>query len=187
MICSLDWEAAPPQLAAFGILTNTGTVAADGTLAKLIVDTTGFTGGTWSLNLRSPAGDTTLLNAAGAPINLLIEPGLITVIPEPANIVLAITALILVGRWRRKSFLGGVWYIPHGHCRGEVVTDPPVVSPGDVEEAKAPFRYTHSASFAALLQELDASLLVSTYQAGKLVDLERPENGFRPCCVASSK
>ena len=55
-----------PQLVAFGVLTNTGTVAADGTLAELNVDTTGFNGGTWSLNLRSPAGNTTLLNAAGS-------------------------------------------------------------------------------------------------------------------------
>ena len=43
-----------PQLVAFDILTNTGTVAADGTLAELNGNAPGFNGGTWSLNLRSP-------------------------------------------------------------------------------------------------------------------------------------
>src|SRR5439155_14788940 len=35
--------------------------------------------------------------------------------------------------------------------------------------AEIPFRYVHTSGLPALLEELGASLLVSTYQAGKLV------------------
>src|SRR5262245_66425833 len=42
----------------------------------------------------------------------------------------------------------------------------------NVESSTAiPFHYTQSDSFAAILQELDATLLVSTYQANKLLVL----------------
>src|SRR5207245_11016716 len=36
-------------------------------------------------------------------------------------------------------------------------------------QAEIPFRYVHTPGFPALLEGLGASLLVSTYQAGKLV------------------
>jgi hypothetical protein len=41
---------------------------------------------------------------------------------------------------------------------------PPESAPGDI-----PFRYVHSTDFQALPEGLGASLLVSTYQAGKLI------------------
>src|SRR3989449_9869937 len=57
-----------------------------------------------------------------------------------------------------------------------VVTMPPV-KPGDNNTRSAspaaptavPFHYTQTESFVALLQQLGASLLVSTYQANKLL------------------
>ena len=45
----------------------------------------------------------------------------------------------------------------------------PATSPGSAPPAPAAFHYTQTDSFAALLQQLGASLLVSTYQANKLL------------------
>ena len=45
----------------------------------------------------------------------------------------------------------------------------PATSPGSAPPAPVAFHYTQTDSFAALLQQLGASLLVSTYQANKLL------------------
>jgi uncharacterized protein (TIGR03032 family) len=45
----------------------------------------------------------------------------------------------------------------------------PATSPGSAAPAPVAFHYTQTDSFAALLQQLGASLLVSTYQANKLL------------------
>src|SRR5881227_1888779 len=45
----------------------------------------------------------------------------------------------------------------------------PIPNPGPGTEDSAPLRAAHTANFPALLRQLGASLLVTTYQAGKLV------------------
>src|SRR5262249_12942665 len=51
-------------------------------------------------------------------------------------------------------------------------TDPPTAPPAPPPTGEAaPLRSLHTASFPALLQELGVSVLVTTYQAGKLVML----------------
>src|SRR5439155_17791915 len=47
--------------------------------------------------------------------------------------------------------------------------DPSTPSVSPAAGAAGPFRYTQTDSFVALLQQLGASLLVSTYQANKLL------------------
>jgi uncharacterized protein (TIGR03032 family) len=50
------------------------------------------------------------------------------------------------------------------------------------QEAPAEIRGVHSASFAPLLQQLGISLLVSTYQAGKLLLVRADGNGLNTLC-----
>jgi hypothetical protein len=71
--------------------TNSGTVAANGILAHLSFDTTGFTSGTWVLQLSENAitGLPSDLPPFTSPV--LIE-GSITIVPEPGTIVLALFA-----------------------------------------------------------------------------------------------
>jgi len=64
--------------------TTSGTVAASGVLAKLTIDTTGLTSGTFPLRLTGIAPvlgqfDTTLRGASGAPIPLTVTNGSLTV------------------------------------------------------------------------------------------------------------
>jgi len=49
------------------------------------------------------------------------------------------------------------------------MTEEPVVS--TPAQTEPPLRSSHTTSFGALLEQLNVSLLVSTYQAGKLVVL----------------
>src|SRR5687767_10490882 len=66
-----------------------------------------------------------------------------------------------------------------------VVAGPPV-EPGDTKTPSAPpaartaveFRYTQTESFVALLRQLGASLLVSTYQANKLLVVRAAGDGL---------
>lgn len=77
-------------------------------LATLTVDTTGFTTGTWTLDLAQVAGtglDTELLNGGGNPIgSFAITNGTVSV-PEPSSMVLAglVSGVAFAGRaWRRR-------------------------------------------------------------------------------------
>src|SRR5262245_14969191 len=49
---------------------------------------------------------------------------------------------------------------------------------GDTPPAPVEFRYTQSESFVALLHEIGATLLVSTYQANKLLAVRASDNGL---------
>jgi len=72
-----------PQLAAYSIVPQSGTVPADGVLARLEIDTTGFFGDrTWALSLGATAGDPT--DCAPTPAD--ITDGAIH-IPEPLSLL----------------------------------------------------------------------------------------------------
>lgn len=82
-----------PALFEAGTATATGTVSANGLLATLVVDTTGFFSGTWSLSLGNTlAGPTdwagSIFQGNEVP-NPDILDGSITIIPEPSSVVLA--------------------------------------------------------------------------------------------------
>jgi len=84
-----------PQVAMYSITTSSGTVSADGTLARLEIDTTGFFGDqTWTLAL-----DSTLNGATDfAPTAAAITDGSIH-IPEPASMaMLALGGLAVIRR-----------------------------------------------------------------------------------------
>ena len=104
------------QLAQVNFLVPSGWVnVADGLLATLIVDTTGFNIGTYSLTLSSPmqeenTGDTVIIGYFGDDFvlpNLIYydgPAGQITIVPEPSSVVLAAIGLIGLAAWgwRRK-------------------------------------------------------------------------------------
>jgi hypothetical protein len=87
------------QLAYLDVITDTGTVNGNGTLAKLWVSTAGITSGDFVLKLtNTPWGDTCV--DAQPSVNVTYLDGSIHIVPEPSNIVLLITALLGVG-WAR--------------------------------------------------------------------------------------
>jgi hypothetical protein len=86
------------------ISTNTGTVPANGLIATLTVDTTGFNIGSGPFSLKlsgTPDGDTDF-----APIPVTITNGQLTVIPEPSTWFLGaslVLAAIFARRFYRRS------------------------------------------------------------------------------------
>jgi len=86
-----------PQLAMYSIITDSGTVAADGVLARLEIDTTGFVGDrTWTLALGVTRNGPTDF----APTPAVITDGAIH-IPEPASLsLLSLGGLAVVMRRR---------------------------------------------------------------------------------------
>ena len=88
-----------PQMAMYSIITESGTVVADGVLARLEIDTTGFTGDqSWSLALGATLGGPTDFDSISADIT----DGSIH-IPEPASLaLLSLGGLAVVAR-RKKS------------------------------------------------------------------------------------
>ena len=73
--------------------TNSGTVLANGLLATVTIDTTGFFGGSWPLIMTgTAAGDSDL----GVPGNLQTIDGSISV-PEPTSVVLGLFAVAGLG------------------------------------------------------------------------------------------
>jgi hypothetical protein len=88
-----------PQLAMYSIIADIGAVSANGVLARLEIDTSGFSGDqTWTLAL-----DVTLNGPTDfAPIPATITDGAIH-IPEPASLIfLAIGGAAIVKRRRRR-------------------------------------------------------------------------------------
>jgi hypothetical protein len=83
-----------PMLALYSIVTNSGTVLADGLLVTLTIDTTGYTFGDWTLQLGNTLNGTTDF----APISATITDG--RILPEPAT--LALLVLGAVGLLRRR-------------------------------------------------------------------------------------
>lgn len=86
-----------PQLAMLVIATESGAVSANGVLARLEIDTTGFSGDkTWTLALNATVNDTTDFGLIDADIT----DGEIH-IPEPASFVLlSLCGLVLIRRRR---------------------------------------------------------------------------------------
>lgn len=89
-------------------VTNSGTVSDNGLLATLTVDTTGLNSGTFPLLLSGVANtlgtfNTTVRDAAGAPIALTIQNGTITVAaPEPSTVgLVCVFGLTALARRRR--------------------------------------------------------------------------------------
>ena len=74
------------QLATYSIVTSGGTVLADGLLATLTIDTTGFatSGSTWTLELGQTLNGPTDF----APTPVIITEGTIAIIPEPTSLAL---------------------------------------------------------------------------------------------------
>ncbi len=100
------------QIAGVDFLTVSGWVnVTDGLIATLIVDTTGFDSGTFSLTLRGGAvedniGDTKIIGYfadTSGTIDYLGPPGTITIVPEPSSFVLAVLGLIGLVVWRRRK------------------------------------------------------------------------------------
>lgn len=88
------------QLAICSIVTTGGTVLADGLLATLTIDTTGFTtpGSTWTLELGQTLNGPTDF----APAPAIISEGTIQLIPEPTTLaLLGLSGLALLHRRRR--------------------------------------------------------------------------------------
>jgi uncharacterized protein (TIGR03032 family) len=62
--------------------------------------------------------------------------------------------------------------------KGSVPHSPPAPAAGPLDPATAPLRSIHTETFPELLTSIGASVLVSTYQAGKLVVLRADEAGL---------
>jgi len=101
------------QLASVDFLTVSGWVnVPDGLIATLLIDTTGFDSGTYSLTLTGGViadnvGDTAILGWFGNDVYSAYytgPDGTITIVPEPSSVVLAAIGLIGLAVWRRKIF-----------------------------------------------------------------------------------
>lgn len=101
------------QLSSIGLLTNDGWVnVSGGQIATLLIDTTGFDSGTYSLTLSGGTvanvlGDTDILGWYGDDVYDAFytgPAGTITIVPEPTSMVLAAIGLMGLAAWgwRRK-------------------------------------------------------------------------------------
>lgn len=95
-----------PQLLVISTTTTgTSVVTDNGLLVRLLIDTTGFNIGTWTLRLdTSPDNGPTFFGLqSGGSAPLQITPGSITIVPEPSSLVLAAFAVVgLISVWRRR-------------------------------------------------------------------------------------
>lgn len=88
-----------PQLYTSSFLTTgSNTFLADGTLALITFDTTGFFGGVYTLALSYPPVDQAT-DFAGVPID--ITNGTITVVPEPTTFGCIVAGTLVIARRRR--------------------------------------------------------------------------------------
>jgi hypothetical protein len=86
-----------PQFWASGTTTATGTtVSADGTLAFVTVDTSGFLSGSWELKMK----DTQMGDSGFGEVPTTVNNGWINIVPEPSALVLLVVlaGFLLVGR-----------------------------------------------------------------------------------------
>jgi len=96
-----------PQAAVYTTTTLSGTVAADGLLATVTIDTTGFYYGTWDLRMEDTFNGPTDFAGIGATVldgSITIQGGV--GVPEPASVALLLLggALLAVWRWRASRF-----------------------------------------------------------------------------------
>lgn len=79
------------------------------TVATVTFDTTGFSAGTWSLSLTTPAASTAYFDpVSGNRLAMTIFDGTLSVVPEPVNVALPIfgSLVVLFGgarRWCRRK------------------------------------------------------------------------------------
>ena len=88
------------QLAMYSVVTQDGTVTADGLLASLTFDTTGFSaiGSTWALELSATHNGPTDF----APTGATITDGTIRIVPEPATLLSLTGACLAAGGYLRR-------------------------------------------------------------------------------------
>jgi MYXO-CTERM domain-containing protein len=96
-----------PQLMQKGFSLNSGSVAANGDLIRLIVDTTGVTSGTYDLKLTNSAyfdgfGQNSSFLPGASNEAITINNGTITVTPEPGSAAIALGAAAAAGVMRRR-------------------------------------------------------------------------------------
>jgi len=94
-----------PQLVGVAILTSSFLEPgnANGLLATFVIDTTGFTSGTWPLLLEGTlAGDTTMYDNQINLLALTIINGSLTIVPEPHSVGLCFTAAFAFAGWHRR-------------------------------------------------------------------------------------
>jgi MYXO-CTERM domain-containing protein len=104
-------EVGVPQLMQKGFTLNSGTVAADGDLIRLIVDTTGITSGTFDLKLIDSAyfdvfGSNSNFLPSSADESITITNGTITVTPEPGSAAIAFGLAAAAGLVRHRRRRG---------------------------------------------------------------------------------
>lgn len=88
-----------PQVAFFSTTTSSGTVSADGLLATVLIDTTGFFEGTYDLVLSQTVNNPTNFASTDPALTPTIVDGQITIVPEPATLLgLAVGGLVLACR-----------------------------------------------------------------------------------------
>jgi hypothetical protein len=101
-------ESGMPQLMQKGFSLNSGSVAADGDLIRLIIDTTGISSGVYDLKLTNSAYfDLAGVNSSFLPgvsnDAITITNGTITITPEPASLgLLILTSGAIAVRRRRR-------------------------------------------------------------------------------------
>ena len=86
-----------PQVSVQSITTETGTVPANGLLATVTFDTTGFSDGEFNLHIGDTRDGAT--DFAGIPVNIM--DGSLRVVPEPTGIAMLLTAAVLFAAAQR--------------------------------------------------------------------------------------
>ena len=102
----------PDQIRSRAVTTQNGTVSANGLLAILTLDTTGFDIGVFDLNLKNVFGGsfpTTFVASSGLNMTAAITDGTITVssvVPEPMSSALVAVSLLGGALWLRRHRKG---------------------------------------------------------------------------------
>ncbi|NJL30124.1 MAG: hypothetical protein HC898_00015 [Phycisphaerales bacterium] len=92
-----------PQVAFYSTTTASGSVAAQGLLASVTLDTTGFFAGTFDLILSNTINSSTNFASMNPALSPTIIDGSITLVPEPMSLMIVIGAgLMMQGRRSRR-------------------------------------------------------------------------------------